>query len=280
MTGRDPTTSVVTLGTNWLAVALAFASASGIVLSLLGYGVALSMGSSFGMPHTFTFNSALDLFVLGSWAIAQFLEGLGGSNWDIYQSALQVAGRASWPFAIALVVAPVLVWTWLLASRRLSLEASSRKNRALAIRFKRKVARSPSLLTCIWWLVSTLVVSVAIPLTAIATAVVTVLFCTLLAVLPGMGMVAGKSYIDKWVVGPVGCSKLRTRAHRLVAGNATVKESVASCLAVVQPDGKVVKGRLVFSTSTSVVLFDPNTGRVQRLDIAGSNVTVIGNLDD
>lgn len=278
---KDSNTDIITRSTSWLSAVVAFASVSSIVLALLGYGVALSMGSRFAMPHTFTFNSPLDLFTLGSWAIAQFLAGSASwSNWEFYRSIFLGSARAIWPATIVSVVGFVLVWMWLSVSRRLSVEARRRKVLAFALRLKRKLRQKPWLLSGAGWLISTIAVSFAIPFTAFAIAASTVVFCTMLAVLPAMGMTAGKAYIDEWVVGPVGCSQTRTRAERLIAAVSENERSVASCLAVTRSDGTVVKGRMVLSTSTSIVLFDPLTGSVQRLGIEGSKVTVVDTLDE
>lgn len=278
---KDSNNDIVTRSTNWLSVVLAFASASGIVLALLGYGVALSMGSRFAMPHTFTFSSPLDLFTLGSWAVAQFLaESASWSQWEFYRSLLFFSARAIWPATILLAIGFVLVWIWLSASRRLTVEARRRSIRAFALRLKRKVCREPGLLSGAGCLVSTLAISFAIPFTAFAITALTIVFCTMLAVLPALGLTVGKAYIDEWVIGPDGCSQTRTRAERLSAGDSASEKSAASCLAVTRSDGAVVKGRMVFSTSNSVVLFDPFTGDVQRVGIEGSKVTVIGKLED
>jgi len=114
--------------------------------------------------------------------------------------------------------------------------------------------------------------SLGVPLAAIAVAALTTVFCTLLAVLPAMGLTAGKSHIDKWVVQPESCRSAKTSAE--AAG------PTASCLSLTRPDGSVEKGRVVFATSTSLVLYDPVTGSVKRLGIEGSKVAVVDKLID
>lgn len=268
-----PNGNLVTRSTNWLAVVLAFASASGIVLALLGYGVALSVESRFGLPHTFTFNSTLDLFSLGTWAIAELLTGYASwSSWAFYKGVLISSGRVLVPALAMSLIGFALLWAWLAALRGLSRRDRQQRLRAARVLFKRNARQKSWIVSGAVFLISSLITTLLIPATAIGLAALTLVFCTVLATLPVMGITAGNSHIDKWVVQPKRC-------HSNKPGVELASGPAANCLSIRRADNSVEKGRAVFATSTSVVLYDPRTGDAKRLGIEGSVVTSVSELD-
>jgi len=267
-----PNENLVTRSTNWLAVVLAFASASGIVLALLGYGVALSVESRFGLPHTFTFNSSLDLFSLGTWAIADLLTGSSWSSWPFYKGLLISSKRVLLPALVMSLFGFLLLWAWLSASRALGRQNRQQKLRAARIIFKRNARQKSWVVSGSVFLVSSLIATLLVPAATFAVAVMTLVFCTVLATLPAMGLAAGQTHIDKWVVQPPRCHSNKPGAERKPG-------PAANCLSIKRADNSVEKGRAVFATSTSVVLYDPRTGDAKRLGIEGSVVTAVSELD-
>ena len=265
--------TLVTQSTNWLAVVLAFASASGIVLALLGYGVALSVESRFGLPHTFTFNSTLDLFSLGTWAIADLLTGsFAWSSWTFYKNVLVWSGRVLGPALVMSLVGFALLWAWLATSKRLSTRNRRQQLRAAMVRFKRNARQKSWVVSAAIFLISSVTTALLVPLMAIGLAALAFVFCVVLAALPGMGITAGKSHIEKWVVQPVRC-------HSKEPGSAGALGPAANCLSIKRGDNSVEKGRVVFATSTSVILYNPATGQARRLGIEGSVITTVSELD-
>ncbi|RZL92407.1 MAG: hypothetical protein EOP76_11645 [Variovorax sp.] len=270
---KAPGDDIVTRSTNWLTVVLAFASASGIILALLGYGVALAVEARFGLPHTFTFNSTLDLFSLGTWAIADLLTGsYSWSSWAFYKDVLVRSARVLMPVFVMCLIGFVLFWAWLSASRRLSRRHPQQKLRAAKVVFKRNARQKSWVVSGSIFLFSSIVTTLLIPVAAIGIAALTFVFCVLAAVLPGIGLTAGKSHIDKWVVQPTSC-------HSNAPEVARAPGPMANCLSIKRADNSVEKGRVVFATSTSVILYDPSTGHAKRLGIEGSVITTISALD-
>lgn len=267
-----PNENLVTRSTNWLAVVLAFASASGIVLALLGYGVALSVESRFGLPHTFTFNSTLDLFSLGTWAIADLLTGSSWSSWAFYKGLFISSKRVLLPALVMSLIGFLLLWAWLSASRAIGRRNRQQKLRAAGVLFKRKARQKSWVISGSVFLVTSLITTLLIPAATIALAALTLVFCTALAMLPVMGWTAGQSHIEKWVVQPTRCHSNKPEVERKPG-------PAANCLSIKRADNSVEKGRAVFATSTSVVLYDPKTGDAKRLGIEGSVVTAVSDLD-
>ncbi|RZL65011.1 MAG: hypothetical protein EOP81_06375 [Variovorax sp.] len=269
---KAPSEDIVIRSTNWLTVVLAFASASGIILALLGYGVALSVESRFGLPHTFTFNSTLDLFSLGTWAIADMLTGsFAWSSWTFYKGILVWSWRVLAPVLVMSLVGFALLWAGLAISRRLSTAKRRQQFRAAVVVFKRNARQKPWVASSTV-LFSSLATTLLVPAAAIGVAALTYVFCIVLAALPGIGLTAGKSHIDKWVVQPTSC-------HSNVPGVARTPGPAANCLSIKRADNSVEKGRVVFATSTSVILYDPATGQAKRLGIDGSVATTVSQLD-
>lgn len=99
--------------TQMLTVFLSVSSAAAIVLALLGYGVALSVETKFGIPHAVVFNSTSDLLTLGSWAVMQMLGYLSKlSEWGFYAEIWEM----SWPATkVALIVSVVILMVGALA---------------------------------------------------------------------------------------------------------------------------------------------------------------------
>ena len=269
---KAPRDDIVIQSTNWLTVVLAFASASGIILALLGYGVALSVESRFGLPHTFTFNSTLDLFSLGTWAILDLLSGsFSWSSWAFYEGVLVRSAQALKPAFVMGLIGFVLFWAWLSASRRLSRRNPQQKLRAAKVLFKRKARQKSWVVSGSVFLFTSLFTTLLVPVAAMGVVVVTFVFCIVLVVLPGIGLTAGKSHIDKWVVQPTSC-------HSNAPEVARAPGPTANCLSIKRADNSVEKGRVVFATSTSVILYDPVTGEARRLAIEGSVITTVGDL--
>lgn len=265
--------TVATQSTKWLAMVLAFASASGIALGLLGYGVALSVESRFGLPHTFTFNSTLDLFSLGTWAIADLLTGsFSWSSWALYENVLKWSWRALAPALMLSLIGFALLWAWFAITRRLSARTRKQQLRFAMVVFKRNARQKSWVPSAAVFLFSSLFTTLIVPVAAIAVIFLTFFFCAALAVLPSIGLTAGKSHIEKWVVKPAAC-------HSNAPLSAGAPGPRANCLAIKRSDNAVEKGRVVFATSTSVILYNPETGQAKRLGIEGSVITTVSELD-
>lgn len=265
-----------------LAIFLSVSSAVTIVLALLGYGVALSTESGFGVPHAIIFNSTSDLLTLGGWAVIQMMSNVGKllqlSFYKQFWSALLPMAKgalftAVMAFLLGLTVLGVKHlakgWRW----------PSARRAQLRALLAKR--GRLVMLVTVP--LISLLAFLAGVPLALFAMLFALALLGSVLGFIPSVGLLAGTAHIDAWVIGPEVCKPLRSRdvrmkEERVKRGDTAEKVRAASCVAVKKSDGKEYRGRVVFATFNAVVLYDPTAGTVQRVSTEGASVEVIEKL--
>lgn len=275
---------LVQRGTGWLGIVLAVASVAGIVLALLGYGVALSVQGAFGIPHAAVFSSATDLFNLGGWAIAQGIFSFGDlSTWAFYVDAW----NSFWPFvkklwgmtfsmALAVVVLLGVYWS-------LRCAGNTPKVQQARTRLRKEIRGKPWFEKLLIGVLTLAIVLTGTPLVILLIFVGLAVVCAAMALVPVAGHSAGQSHIKDWVVDPTACAKLEHRIYRLSHPSPSprsreVKNRVADCIAVTQGDGKVHKGRLVFATTGTVVLYEPGTASIRRVPIDGAVIESIDAL--
>jgi len=273
-------------GSSWLALLISIASVSGIALALLGYGVAIAVQSKFGLPHSMTFSSTLELFNLGCWAVAQVLINITeASSW---LNAAQEIWNSSWPMTVAVVgllwIGGALLWMAVVVCKKLKRWISkpiARITDGKSVldflrdhRYAGKIA-------------AVMVVSVGMivgtPLVMVLGLIALIFLCAVLALIPQVGHTMGKTYIDDWVIRPTVCITLKTRDARM---DKTVRTSQpgaptvygANCIAIIRAKEEVDRGRVIFATPSAVMLYDPRTGDVRRVAIDGATVKVIGEL--
>ncbi|SDZ69499.1 hypothetical protein SAMN05518854_11283 [Variovorax sp. YR266] len=278
----DTTSARKFSGTQLLTVFLSVSSAAAIVLALLGYGVALSVETKFGIPHAVVFNSTSDLLTLGSWAVMQMLGYLSKlSEWGFYAEIWEM----SWPATkIALIVAVAILLVGALA---LAVPALLRRWTGLsgAVKQARGFASAHRRVAVIvgvplFILGTPLVV---MPLASLVVLVGLVLLACFLSIIPIAGLQAGSTHIDDWVVGPTVCTPLIGRDARLQskpvsAQRGGTKIKATTCVSVKKSEGQEHRGRVVFATFNAVVLYDPATGAVRRVSTDGASIEVIDKL--
>ena len=93
-----------------------------------------------------------------------------------------------------------------------------------------------------------------------------------------LGLNAGVRHIDKYVVGPEQCKALKNRAGRQAIGKQQEEGTFAECLEVEVDGIDPVRGRKVFATPSAIVLFDPDSGRAERMPVKGARITLLGKL--
>ena len=104
---------------------------------------------------------------------------------------------------------------------------------------------------------------------------------TAIAIVPIFGLSAGQMHIKDWVVEPTVCVSRQQRIHRLTQPKEQFegkRARGADCVAVTRSDGHVEKGRLVFATTNSVVLYDPSKVLARRIPTEGAVVESIDAL--
>ncbi|MDP9965787.1 hypothetical protein J2W37_003514 [Variovorax paradoxus] len=255
---------------------LATASLVGLVLALLGYGVALAAEDRFGIPRAQLLDSTMDMLDLSAWAVLRIIS----TGFEAFGSlALYVrALKGATPAALILLAA------WLVTS----LVTSRRGKRKAAIPAESPVPDAPpskpasfcAALKATWWLPVGVVVT---PLLMLLGALTIVVAMTLLAIIPILGMSAGQAYIDEYVVGAENCLPIRNRATRLKQQELPKATSPgtpsAQCVAVTFTEGDLrLQGRVVFALSKAIILYDPETGSVKRIPTESAVVEVVSSL--
>ena len=263
-----------------IATGVASLTIISVVFSLIGYGVALSVEAEFGLPHTALFSSAFDLIELSTWSVMRIMTALGNS---IYASQLycELFKQGLWILGIGacITIAAALIewhpkarnWVQLMSERKRSILKKSKINKTNRILF--------------WGFLSSAGAAVLVPLTTILLLATAVLMLAWLALIPLTSMSAAQSHIKEYVITPTQCAKLNTLDERLqksAAANSKTTEKpkpVAACVALRNGDGKVVAdGRVVFSTSHAIVLFDPVSGSADCFPLQGLFITAVDKL--
>ena len=242
-----------------------------VTLALLGYGVSLAAENLFGIPHAAMFDSAFELIDLASVAVLQIIPAIGQalSKWAFYVNLY----RAQWPTVILAVAAVLLMavvgWYWPDLRSNLVKAYAGKKTNDL------NGARSA---VQYWFMHALRMLFIFLsPLLALLGIVVIVLGLALLAMVPIMGMTAGEAYVKEWVLDPDHCALSSDWKNRQQGPHGKDKPG-AVCVAVTKDGKNVARGRVVFSTSKAVVLFDPKSGRTQRVPISDAVVEVVDDL--
>ncbi len=264
----------------WLGAVLAIGSAVGLLLALLGYGVALSVQNTFGLPHASLFGSSLDLFSLGSWAIAQGVPSLTTLAFYTQTWArMWPLVRDAWIYVSVLFVLGSV--GLLLRAKALSVVRYLRDRNAKG-RFRHFLRERPGLQNAVIIVLSWALTLVSIP-AGLAIGILAIgVACVAVALVPIAGLYAGEAHIKDWVIRPTACLSTKTRVERLTQPSSNPSPStkiyVADCVAVMRADGKTEKGRLVFAASGAVVLYDPQAATVRRVPTDGAVIEAIGDL--
>ena len=125
---------------------------------------------------------------------------------------------------------------------------------------------------------SPLLVGLVIFLVAIA--------ASLLAMVPIYGLMAGRSYLEEWVIRPEQCVPALNRQQRLQlldqsrlpSSAGTVRQKAAACVSVTQGDKELATGRVVLATSKALVLFNADTGAVTRVPTTDAAAKIVQQL--
>lgn len=272
---------------NWLALVISISSVIGIVLALLGYGVALAVQTRFGLPHPMTFSSTLELFNLGCWAVLQILAS--STNVSVIWAAIRELWAGTWPMTVAVIalamVGALALWLIVAIGKKskpwLSMVIGSPVSSDGMAGF---LTRHPHISKMAVALAASLGLLIGTPLVMALGLMALVVLCAALALIPSVGLTVGKTYLDDWVIRPTVCVRVLNR--EALIENQTAKRAqtgspkiyAANCVAVVRSNEEVDRGRVIFATPNAVVLFDPRTGEVRRVSIDGATIKVIGEL--
>ena len=258
---------------DYILVIAAILSLLATFLTLVGYGLTLSI-LQFNLPHEVLFGSTLDLLDLSLWMVVYFFEGFFRMSllkeamdylinlwWTIpslfvflFSSGLYLKYRPRGPY----LPARKLDWANWFRFRR---EASVR---TLALQFG----------------AYSLVVPVAFIVLSVCGTAAIVFAALLLANAPIIGMSAGERYIKEYVVEPEQCAPPRTRLERIKPRPKTEGAAkLANCVRVRNERGLCEQGRVVFATTSAIVLYEPATGHAFRVPTKDAVIDTLATLD-
>lgn len=262
-----------------VAGAVTLLSLLGVAGALLGYGVAAATQAKFAIPHETLFTSPFELIELSVAAIMQFFERFSTVELlrDLYGPMV----------ADMLPTTGILAVLWLLIAAAIAFRKRVIVISAwLSAGLKRWVSEKKDQRTPLYnWIVLSLkglgvvaVILLGMPLAMWAMLMVVLTALFLLSMLPLLGMSSAGLYLDKYVIMPEHCAPLRSRANLMKPGVDKKPQPYAVCVSVENPRLAPAVGRLVFATSSAVVLFDPIKGTVTRVPAKDARITLIDRL--
>lgn len=259
---------------NWLSIIALVISSGTATLVLLGYGVSLAAESIFGIPHAALFDSTFELIDLASIAIMEILPTTLESiqQWAFYVRIYREFGIVVLFFAIAWIAVAIVGFFW--EPKNTSKGKSSKPKNNKQLHWGKSASQY-------WGEHFFIIFSIfTSPLASLLAMVFIISAMTALAVIPIIGMNAGTTYINKWVITPEHCVQIQSLSNRrqivnfdskIEPGNS--KERVAQCVEIKKEGGVIAAGRVIFYTSKAVLLLEDG-GRVQRVPTSDSIISI------
>jgi len=260
---------------SWATVTALAISVSAVLLSLLGYGVAAAIESTFGISHTYAYDSTLDLLTLSNYAIMAAIDF----------SAKVLESQEFKAITLKATVFGLVLTAFFLVLRTEAILALTREPRIYIklhwIKFKNTKIKNFKI-----WLISNRFALLplgigAIPL--IAWAAITPLFLAP-ALIPWVGYELAKHHFQKWVIEADYCNPIHSKQDRLaqskqISANIDGKSAnLALCLALWKDGVPIAEGRHIVSTSSHIMLFDPISGNVWSEPLNGISIRAISAL--
>lgn len=258
-----------------ITMVLAVISVLAAALSLLGYGVAAGVESSFGIPMGLLFSSPMDLLHLSSVAIMELV----GLSDDL----LSFSWISSLPLGGVLFLSALSVLMYILIifkdARIFScvikiFHTPYDKTRS----YVKKMREHPHLWFRLLWLpffpLFTIFCSWLLCFSAISVS-------AFVGVIPAIGMSLAQHNFQTWPIEADVCVPIRTREERMAIH---VKQSVPSlhkaseCIAVIRNEAEAARGRKVVGTSNYIVLFHPVSGAAKYEPLAGASIMVVDSM--
>lgn len=258
----------------WLGTTIATLSVFGTILTLLGYGVAISAEATMGVPHQSLFATPVELLGLSVWAILQLITNVSES-FHVWSNFVAIVKRLVPMFVMGYLLCAVgVAITHVKQFRRMS----KRKFPEWVRKGAQFVKLDDGYLSDISRLAAVfLALLISVPFVLVVSSVVTIVLVVALSIFPAMGMSAGEAHIHRYVLGPSKCTPVVSREARLKEGERT-GEPTATCLRVSNDRRSLGVGRLVLVTSSAVILFDPKSGAVWRAPTKDAVVETVGDI--
>lgn len=258
-------TTDVKKGTSKVTWGITIISAISLTLTLLGYGVSLAVETTFGIPHETVYASVTDLIGLSLYAVIPALMGLGKLTWGpLFQQAwppsLIGAGVCFFMFLCALVFSRYL--------KDRTGDGMKRFFRVVAL----PVEQSSTKLLAGKGLIGSILFGGVMFITPFVMVAALMTSIVLISTVPMIGMQLGENYLHEFVTAPTACLPVRTRTTLMRAWSARQQQkaapaSAATCVTLLKDKDRVASGRVIVSTSTTILLFEPVSGSTRRVPI-------------
>lgn len=249
------------------------------LLALMGYGVAISV-DQFGVGYETLFSSPFELIELAPWAILHIFEQMTATDFVklYWELAIQLLPTFAIVFAIVMLITSLFLALW---KKEKVIKEIKRKIERRKLWILSRPAKKDSLFSLLAKMALFIsAISASIPALFIAGFYSVMVAIAFLALIPSIGLTAGNDHIKNDVLLPTACSPLRNSATRLAkpTKNSPKKKNFATCIRV--KNGKTIdeRGRLIFSTSNAVILFNPETGLATRIPTRDAVIETVGSL--
>lgn len=248
-----------------------------LIVAGMGYGLTLAVESVFRMPGGSSFSSALDLFDLAAKYVLPLLFMKFTNFYDSSTSAVWLLPAVIASLCLLLLL-PLMFSLFDRLGRWLDRKRRSVKERRGGLSPTGKVR------SAVFMFVSILLPAMLPWMIWAGVIIVARLYLVVLLMLIGaplLGFQMGHAYILDYVVAPERCAAPRNQADLLKVLNADRKKEEtreATCVRVSR-DGLSTAGRVVISSTSAVVLFDPVSGKATREPIDSARVESIGTLE-
>lgn len=248
-----------------------------LIVAGMGYGLTLAIESVFRMPGGSSFSSALDLFDLAAKYVLPLLFVKFTHFYDLSTSSVWLL-PAVFASLCLLLLLPLIFSLLDRLGRWLDRKRRSVRERRGGLS---PTGRVPSAV----FMIASVVLPAALPWMIWAGVIIVArLYLVVLLMLIGaplVGFQMGYAYILDYVVSPERCAPPRSQADLLKVLNSDRKKEEprdATCVRVSR-DGLSTVGRVVISSTSAVVLFDPISGKATREPIDSARVESIGTLE-
>lgn len=252
---------------------IALFSVIGTVLASIGQGVAIAIEGFVDIPHQVLISSPFDLIELSTLGALQMMSWLvSRPPEDIYVKI----GAALLPTTLGVLI--FLSLLFLLRHRFAKIKIAQLLTIARSISLlPEKTDSNPTLIAKTG--LFAFIFNVTLPALAVLATFFLIAAVGLLVVPISLGMKAGQEHIRKYVIEPAACAPLKPRNILLQPKRHVVlTPKLAQCVAVENDRRDLGRGRVVLTSSTAMVLYDPVSGRGWRVPTKDLSVETVDTL--
>ena len=270
-------TNAVKKARNSITWGITIISAISLTLTLLGYGVAMAVETTFGIPHQTVYTSALDLLGLSVYAMISAVLEIDAIKW-------QPMLEQTWPLGLVATTGMFIFICTLLYSGTRQAKTLIGPNSFWRY-FWSPTQHDSSGRLLAKGIIKSGLYGGFIFISPFLVAGVLIFTVILISSVPMLGMQLGTLYFRKFVISPATCEPVRAHAALLQVMSTPRKKNVpvistANCVALFKDATRVAIGRVVVSTPAAIVLFEPTSGYTQRVPIGELTVQAVDHVPE